>query len=52
MAPQQELLEVADLLPLLPLRRAEEPLPQIRHLAVGPGPVDAGPGLFQARCSG
>ncbi len=51
-APQQELLEVPDLLPLLLLRRAEDPLPQIRHLAVGLGPADAGPGLVQARGSG
>ena len=45
-APQQELLEVPDLLPLLLLRRAEDPLPQIRHLAVGLRPVHVGPGLF------
>lgn len=31
--PQQELLKVADLLPLLLLRRTQDPLPQVRHLA-------------------
>ena len=50
--PQQELLQVADLLPLLPLRCTEDPLPQVRHLTSGPSPVDAGPGFFEARCSG
>src|SRR5947209_5333536 len=50
--PQQELLKVADLLPLLLLRCAEDPLPQVRHLTIRLNPVDAGPSFFEARCSG
>ena len=52
MTPQQELLKVADGLPLLLLRCTEDPLPQVRHLTIRLSPVDAGPGFFEARCSG
>ena len=51
-ASEQQALKIADLLPVLLLRCAEDALPEVSYLFGRLAPVDAGPKILWALCSG